>query len=316
MESLRPSERSPLLDISNLNPEFICDSWAVCPGYLDTALSVFERHGQPFILVSTLAMIWSGANNSPRKEIDVLVRSTHLQTLIDGLIETSDWEISESYVVLTNNEAHIRDAWLKATFSDTPFEYIRLWPEELYHLSIDCHKIEVSDVYIRDSVLLEGEYYRDPCRLFGPPLLQYFEERNLPLLPPIQARAKIRRRDIPIFIPIIEDHLNALLDQRREQIRTNRANGGAPEWQVRNFIRYLFLDWKPARDWILSTKVRERNRELMAERIDKYRRKPLLKIDRPKAELTVISYMPWEQSIRPEFQHRTEGGRESTNVQN
>ncbi|OBT81775.1 hypothetical protein VE02_09664 [Pseudogymnoascus sp. 03VT05] len=221
-------------------------------------------------------MIWSGSRNSPRKEIDVIVRSTHLQTLVDGLVETTDWEISENYGKTTRNGTHIQDAWLKATFSDPQFEYIRLWPEELYHLSIDCHKIEVSDVYIRDSVLLEEEYYRDPCRRFGPPLLRYFEERNLRLLLPIQARAKIMRRNIAIFIPTIEDHLNALLDQRtlldqrREQIRTKLDNGGALEWQVRNFIRYLFLGWKPARDWSLSTKVRERNRELMAERIDKY----------------------------------------------
>ncbi|KFX87805.1 hypothetical protein V490_08005 [Pseudogymnoascus sp. VKM F-3557] len=116
-----------------------------------------------------------------------------------------------------------------------------------------------------------------------------------------QARAKIMRRDIPIFIPTIEDHLNALLDQRREQIRTGSGNGGAPEWQIRNFIRHLFLDWKPARDWILSTKVRERNRELMAERIDKYQRKPLLKTVRTAAEIKVISFMPWEQPIRPKY---------------
>ncbi|KFY98854.1 hypothetical protein V498_01182 [Pseudogymnoascus sp. VKM F-4517 (FW-2822)] len=262
MQSLRPSERSPLLDISTLSPEFISDFWSVCPGYLDTALSVFERHGQPFILVSTLAMIWSGARNAPRKEIDVLVRSTHLQTLIDGLVETTDWEISEFYGDDASNETHIPDVWLKATFPDPQFEYIRLWPEELYHLSIDCHKIEVSDVYIRDTVLLEEEYHRDPCQRFGPRLLRYFEERSLHLLLPIQARAKIMRRDIPIFIPTIEDHLNALLDQRREQIRTDLDNGGAPEWQIRNFIRYLFLDWKPARDWILSTKVRRGSCEL------------------------------------------------------
>jgi hypothetical protein len=185
MESIRPSDRSPLLDISNLNPEFICGSWPICPGYLDTALSVFERHGQPFILVSTLAMIWSGAKNCPREEIDVLVRSTHLRGLVNGLVETTDWEISENCAESTRNETHIRDVWLKTTFPDPPFKYIRLWPEELYHLSIDCHKIEVSDAYILDSVLLEGEYYRDLSRRFGPRLLQYFEGRNLPLLLPI-----------------------------------------------------------------------------------------------------------------------------------
>lgn len=54
----------------------------------------------------------------------------------------------------------------------------------------------------------------------------------------------------------------------------------------------------------------------MAERIDKYRRKPLLKIDKTGAELKVISFMPWENPIRPEFQHLVEGGGGSTDIQN
>ncbi|KFY39181.1 hypothetical protein V495_06099 [Pseudogymnoascus sp. VKM F-4514 (FW-929)] len=124
------------------------------------------------------------------------------------------------------------------------------------------------------------------------------------------------RRDITIFTPTIEDHLNALLDQRREDIRTGHGNGGAPEWQIRNFIRYLFLDWKPARDWILSTKVRETNRELMAERIDKYQRKPLLKTVRTGTEIKVISFMPWEQHILPEDEHLVERGGEGINMKN
>lgn len=122
------------------------------------------------------------------------------------------------------------------------------------------------------------------------------------------------RRDIPIFIPTTEGHLNALLDQRREHNRTNRDNGGAPQWQIRNFIRHLFLDWKLAGDWILSTKVRERNRDLMAERIDKYTRKSLLRIDRTAAELKVLSFMPWEEPNRSKFQHLGEGGGDSAEV--
>jgi hypothetical protein len=53
-------------------------------------------------------------------------------------------------------------------------------------------------------------------------------------------------REIPIFISTIEEHLNAFLDQLREQWETKLFNGNAPQSQVRNFIRYLFLDWTPA----------------------------------------------------------------------
>jgi hypothetical protein len=85
-ESPSPPERSPLLDINILKPEVIKPEWAICPGYLDTVLSIFQRHDHPFILVSTLAMRWSGGNNLPEKGIDVLVRSSHLQALMDSLV--------------------------------------------------------------------------------------------------------------------------------------------------------------------------------------------------------------------------------------
>jgi hypothetical protein len=257
-------------------------------------------------------MRWSGGNNLPQKEIDVLVRSSHLQALVDGLVESGEWKVSKNYADIEGEMNHqslinytsIRDVWLKACFSDPAFDYLRFWPEELYHLSADCNKVEVPDVSTRDYVVLEEEYYQDPYQRFGPPLLRYYEKRNTPLLPPIQERAKIMRRDIPIFIPTIEDHLNAFLDQTREQRRTKCYNGGVPNWQIKNYIRYLYLDWTPARNWLLSTKIRERNLELMTERLDKYRRKPLLQYDGILNK--AINIMPWELPIRPEFQQLAE----------
>jgi len=64
----------------------------------------------------------------------------------------------------------------------------------------------------------------------------------------VQIRAKIMHRDIPIFIPTIEEHLNALLDQVREQRETKLRNGNALQSQVKNLIRYLFLEWTPTRN--------------------------------------------------------------------
>jgi hypothetical protein len=257
-------------------------------------------------------MRWSGGNNSPQKEIDVLVRSSHLQALVDDIVGSGEWKVSRNYVDIKDwllydsmvNETPIRDVWLKACFLDPAFEYLRFWPEELYHLTVDCNKVEVPDVSIRNYVVLEEEYYRDPCQRFGPPLLRRYEECNIPLLPPIQQRAKIMRRDIPIFIPTIEDHINALLDQTREQRKSERRNGGDPEGQIRNYIRYLYLDWIPTRNWLLSTKIRERNLELMTQKLDKYQRKPIVQLD----PITKKAYhiMPWERPIRPEFLHLAE----------
>jgi hypothetical protein len=252
-------------------------------------------------------MRWSGGNNLPQKNIDVLVRLSHMQALVDCLVQTGEWEVSRNYADIEGemnyqsliNYTSIHDVWLKARFSDPVFEYLRFWPEELYYLSVDCNKVEVPDVSIRNYVLLEEKYYRDLYQRFGPPLLRHYEERNTPLLPPIQERAKIMRRDIPIFIPTVEDHLNALLDQTREQRKTKCHNGGVPNWQIHNYIRYLYLDWTLARNWLLSTKIRERNLELMTERLDKYRRKPLLRYDRLLNK--AINIMPWELPIRLEF---------------
>ena len=147
-------------------------------------------------------------------------------------------------------------------------------------------------------VLLEEEYYRDPCERFGPPRLS---TRSRSLLRKLQIRAKLMRRDIPIFVPTIEEHLNALLDQRREAIEVGLRNGGDPEWQIKNFIRYLYLDWAPNREWILSTKLRERNQDLMCQRLGKFKRKLLILWDSA-LKVSVPNKLPWELSGRNEFQ--------------
>jgi hypothetical protein len=118
---------------STLKPEVIKPDWAICSGYLDTVLSIFQRHDHPFILVSTLAMRWSGGNNLPQKEIDVLVRPSHLQAFVDGLVESGQWEVSKNYADIEGEMNHqslinytsIRDVWLKACFSDPAFDYLR-----------------------------------------------------------------------------------------------------------------------------------------------------------------------------------------------
>jgi hypothetical protein len=293
---------SPLLDTANLEPQRINPSWPVCPGYLDAVLSVFKRHRQPFVLVSTLAMRWSGARNIPQKEVDVLVRSSQLQVIVDDLIASGDWKISDNWVEYDGtmiNHTAIRDVWLKSCWPDSFLEYLRFWPEELYKLSVTCNKVEVPDVFSREEVLLEEEYCRDLCERFGPQRLRHFSIPDRPLLPLIQMRAKIMEREIPIFIPTIEEHLNALLDQLREQRETKLFNGNAPQTQVRYFIRYLFLDWAPTRNWLLSSKIRERNLDLMTERLDNYWRKPLISYDA--VNNCISSRMPWESPIRPEF---------------
>ena len=199
-------------------------------------------------------------------------------------------EDSTNYAIKSDpcmvNHTSIPDIWLETYIEDPWYQYLRFWSEELYKLSIDCKKAEVLDVQNDQYVLVEEEYHRAP---FSPSTISM---RPKYPFPPLQYRAKLMRMDLPIFIPTIEDYLNALLDQRRGEIETGLDTGNSPEWRIKNFIRYLFLDWAPMREWIFE-KVQERNRELMGLRIDKFGRKLLILFD-PVSGKPVFNKMPWE----------------------
>lgn len=137
------------------------------------------------------------------------------------------------------NTTSIPDICLRSRIRDPWFHYLRLWPEALYKLSIDCTKIEAPDVLNNRRVLLEQEYYRDPYECFGPPRLS--SQPRL-LLPRLQTRAKILRINIPIFIPAIKAHLNALLNQARAKKDSGLRMAGSQNGQIRNFVGYLYLD--------------------------------------------------------------------------
>lgn len=294
--------KSPHFDIYNIEPESLTPHLPICTGYLDNTLAIFERHNHPFVLISTLGLRWSGCNPKAQREIDVLVRSPQLEVIVDDLIASGEWKVSsiyaneEMYPEMINHTT-VPDVWLKSCIEDPFFGFLRIWPEELYQLSVDCNKIQIPDIIMRGSVLLEEEYDRDPYRRFRPSSLSG-ESHNL--LPRLQIRAKFLRRDIPIFIPTIEEHLNALLDQLREEKTTRLDNGNDPAIHIWNFIRYLYFDWTPNRDWLLDTKILGRNQGLMTFWLDKFKRTPRLLYD-PVLETLVSGKMPWELSIRPEF---------------
>lgn len=148
------------------------------------------------------------------------------------------------------------------------------------------------------SVILEEEYYKDPYERFGPPRLS---TRTRSILPRLQMRAKITQQEVPIFIPTIEDHLNAYLDQTREEFDTGFVSGAYPKWSIQFFIRFLYLDWAPTREWLMTFKIHERNQTLMTDSFGKFGRKPLILYDGVLQRI-VFDKMPWELSIRPELQ--------------
>ena len=88
---------SPYLDISIIKPDSLTSELPICTGYLDNTLAVFESQNHPFVLVSTLAMTWNGSNNLAQNEIDVLVRSSQLQAIVNGLVASGEWKVSNTY---------------------------------------------------------------------------------------------------------------------------------------------------------------------------------------------------------------------------
>ncbi|KAL8713109.1 MAG: hypothetical protein Q9220_002630 [cf. Caloplaca sp. 1 TL-2023] len=233
---------------------------------MDSTFVIFHRREHPFIVVGTQANTWSGVNSMPREEIDVLVRSSSTEAIIKDLVVSREWEVR-----------HNPDP-----------------PEELYKLCIDCAKVEVPDVLNKGCVLIEEQYYPDPHQRFGPSPAST-HQRNL--LPVLQIRAKFRNKDIPICIPSIQDHLNALLSQSQMEMKSGRKTGNAPRVRLRNYVRYLFFDWAPQREWILATVVAPEHRAALADFIARYRSKQLILFD-PVTKKPVFDKMPWELVIR------------------
>lgn len=123
--------------------------------------------------------------------MDVLVRCTQIEAVAEDLISLGDWErcgnpaTTERFPddCLTTLEP-ARDVWLRSCIEKPWINYLRLWPEDLYHLSVDCAKIEIPDVSNKGSILLEEEYYPDPHERFGPRRRSTHPEV---LLPPLQV---------------------------------------------------------------------------------------------------------------------------------
>ncbi|KAL8798475.1 MAG: hypothetical protein Q9182_006629 [Xanthomendoza sp. 2 TL-2023] len=270
---------------------------------MDRTLEVFARHEHPFVLVGTLAVRWGGVDSIPEDTIDVLVRPSDLATLVQDLIELKEWAICgnptwKGDVVDDSmiNTSPIDDIWLESRIEDPYFKYMRLWPENLYNLSVHCARFEVPDLASMNSLLLEDEYYRDSLQRFGPRRASLHPGS---LLPRLQIQAKLLRKDIPIYIPTIEAHLNALLDQLRAETETGLRTGNFPARHIELFTRYLFFDWPPNREWILFTKIQDRNIELMTRKIDRYERWRGFLLWDVGLNKYVSGKLPWELNPSP-----------------
>ena len=96
-----------------------------------------------------------------------------------------------------------------------------------------------------------------------------------------------------MYVPSIQDYLNALLDQRREEHNSGTKCGNCPEWHITNFIRYHVWDWPPASPWLLNEKVRSDNRKDMEYILKTFVRKRHVLYDKTLGK-PVFNTLPWD----------------------
>lgn len=112
------------------------DHLPICPGYLNNTLRIFHFYCQPFLLIGTQAMRWSGCHQIEDRHIDVLVRYSHLKLLSESLIQVGEWKISRNWAEEKHAERYqrargdaminqnaMKEIWLKSTLLDPVFEF-------------------------------------------------------------------------------------------------------------------------------------------------------------------------------------------------
>ncbi|MCJ1325551.1 hypothetical protein MMC10_002214 [Thelotrema lepadinum] len=208
-------------------------------GYLDDVLTVFQHHNHPVILVGVFAMQWSASRGMPEQTIDFLVLPAEMWSIAADLVISGEWDICANPAYYTRpysnvdfNTTVIADVWLENTkhgaLGPHELKYLHLWPEDLYNLSVSgCRKLEVPDIYPKISLTLEDEYYRDPFKRFGPIRLSACISSSDPYLLPSRCRSE--KIDVAIYVPSIQEHLNALLDQEQKEEETNTTCGNVPQ---------------------------------------------------------------------------------------
>jgi hypothetical protein len=97
-----------------MEAESITPECPICTGDLDKTVDIFRRHEHPFILVSTLAMTWSGVNSLAQAEIDILVHSSTVQIIVKDLIDIGEWELCNNPA---SEETHMDASLIKYHFN-------------------------------------------------------------------------------------------------------------------------------------------------------------------------------------------------------
>ena len=267
-------------------------------GFLDNILNIFEQHHHHFILVGMYGMLWDGVDvpRYRRDSIEVLIDSSRTMiSLAESLLQTGDWVSSTSSNSSLDQELKLESAG--AGFGPAQnLKSFHFYTEHFYHLSVQsclADGLKVPDLSAKIGVTLEEEYVRDPHRRFGPMTWEIAkveaEENDFNVLWDIRARSP--DNTIPIYVPSISTHINAML---------YHAQHTSPKLYMAHylgsFVTDLYLDWPPTRKWFLDTKVADSNKARMEVALGQPRSTYHDLVDTV-LDTFVSEKLPWELTI-------------------
>lgn len=160
------------------------------------------------------------------------------------------------------------------------YNCISLWSERVYMLKVGGQKIQVPDTHAWNTVMIESRFdlhtswARTPSISYSARIAD-----GVTFLPPIFSQSALM--DYPIYIPTIPRMLDALLDQARHRLTNAESfpekQGNRPMNHLNTCVRYLHLEKPLQRERVLP-ELAERNRESMEAIMNKFQRKPLLRL--------------------------------------
>ncbi|KAI9773524.1 MAG: hypothetical protein M1839_002060 [Geoglossum umbratile] len=251
-------------------------------GYFDHIAAVFRARQHPIILVEEWAMRWMGVAVSSSENVDFLIRDDQLDHIITDILATGRYESIPQDLNCRLHDPFVKQVPRLRRTDNHRFHTLclSLWSESVYMLTVTGPVVEIPDVFAWNNNLMEDRF--DPAA--ADVISTTYSSRladGYQLLP--RTLAQSPESKYPVYVPSIPRFVDALIDQVRYRQTHNETYNyksmlhTLSAYHLTNLIRYIHLE-KPHQRGKLIPELAERNRADMETRMNKYKRKPLLKM--------------------------------------
>ena len=181
------------------------------------------------------------------------------------------------------------------------FEYLRIWSEETYKIKVDHSSfVEVPELHPWSPFLAEKEHHPAILRThgwwYGPSTLDKAYDRY-PIFSPIILRAKGPQNSSPTFVLSILTYLDALVYHKTHCEISKPELASIADWQIRNLVRYLYLELPHQKNSILF-QVEAETENYMQPYLERYKRKPRYHLIGNTQELMLVN--DWDPKSFPD----------------